>query len=523
MNIVRIKATSVLLLYSLLSVQVLFSAQSHAVEDMPLIILVTPKANSVLTPDSSFPLVLDITGSWASKQSVCNFEGEHFLNLQIAQLDAFGNSQVRKNLESSGTFQSYNFTAYNSEIKTEVLKNGLRCTYQVKVNSDGQWVTGNDYAQFTRTNDNLFGFIKNEKSSPIGDIKKILIAWSWRTQPNNKVLMSFDASAPSKPVVTIEGVVRGEEISYLKPFTVNVTMGKNITLISKYGNGKINILPQGNKCEEFLLIKETDALKIFQAKCILNSLTFKDRGNGLSASVDTEDGLSVSSEEVAVNIIKFGYPQGQWSVAGTYADDSKPGKGTKLQISMSFRFGITERLGYPFQLNSYLPNQKLRLCFDNSCQDYYLDSRGYLGIKKVLDGRKVYIDKTPYRATTICASSLFAGIEISAQFDNRISRCETVQLEEMPKPTISLKQGMPSGKVDKGSTTYKASFNFGRNFKKVSGANDSAASQCQMAQKYGAIKNYLGRLSSFGAQAEYIKSYLRTASGYQGCLDGFGK
>jgi hypothetical protein len=79
----------------------------------------------------------------------------------------------------------------------------------------------------------------------------------------------------------------------------------------------------------------------------------------------------------------------------------------------------------------------------------------------------------------------------------------------------------PSGKVDKTSNAYKTMFNVGKNFAKVSMANDTAISQCSSAMRTGMIRAR-GIPQYLGAQTQTIQSYLKTASGWRGCLDGFG-
>ena len=81
---------------------------------------------------------------------------------------------------------------------------------------------------------------------------------------------------------------------------------------------------------------------------------------------------------------------------------------------------------------------------------------------------------------------------------------------------------VPKGKVDKGSNAYKYMYNFGQNLSLNSLASDSALSQCLSAKNSGLIK-VRGIPQYLGVQATQIQSYLKTASGFQGCLDGFGK
>ena len=80
----------------------------------------------------------------------------------------------------------------------------------------------------------------------------------------------------------------------------------------------------------------------------------------------------------------------------------------------------------------------------------------------------------------------------------------------------------PSGKVDKTSNAYKTMYNVGKNFAKVSMANDTAVSQCGSAMRTGLIRAR-GIPQYLGVQTKMLQSYLKTASGWRGCLDGFGK
>ncbi|MBM3743877.1 MAG: hypothetical protein FJW46_06255 [Actinobacteria bacterium] len=75
-------------------------------------------------------------------------------------------------------------------------------------------------------------------------------------------------------------------------------------------------------------------------------------------------------------------------------------------------------------------------------------------------------------------------------------------------------------KVNKKSREYKTMFTVGQNFAKVSMATDSAMSQCKSAMNTGLIK-VRGIPQYLGVQARQIQSYLRTPSGFQGCIDGF--
>ena len=80
---------------------------------------------------------------------------------------------------------------------------------------------------------------------------------------------------------------------------------------------------------------------------------------------------------------------------------------------------------------------------------------------------------------------------------------------------------VPKGKADKSSNAYKKMFNVGKNFARVITNSDTALSQCTSALRTGAI-NANGHIQYLGVQARMIQSFLKTASGFQGCKDGFG-
>ena len=112
------------------------------------------------------------------------------------------------------------------------------------------------------------------------------------------------------------------------------------------------------------------------------------------------------------------------------------------------------------------------------------------------------------------------SVGLSGNYAAFTSNIMNVQVLNNPSSSSGTAQ-KPSGKVDKTSNVYKTMFNVGRNFAKVSMANDSASSQCSSALKTGMIRAN-GIPQYLGVQARALQSYLQTASGYQGCLDGFG-
>ena len=114
---------------------------------------------------------------------------------------------------------------------------------------------------------------------------------------------------------------------------------------------------------------------------------------------------------------------------------------------------------------------------------------------------------------------LEVGLYDPFNFDyGRGAKCH--ELVESKVSTIERK--VPTGKVNKSSNAYKTMYTAGQNFAKVSRASDSANSQCKSALQTGMIKNN-GIPQYLGGQTGLIQSYLQSASGFQGCLDGFGR
>jgi hypothetical protein len=109
-----------------------------------------------------------------------------------------------------------------------------------------------------------------------------------------------------------------------------------------------------------------------------------------------------------------------------------------------------------------------------------------------------------------------------------ITQCPLEDESELPKISswdleVAPKQIKPPvGKVDKKSNAYKTMLAAGKNFARVSMANDTAKSQCLSAMSTGIIK-VRGIPQYLGVQARQLQSFLNTASGFQGCIDGFGK
>ena len=101
--------------------------------------------------------------------------------------------------------------------------------------------------------------------------------------------------------------------------------------------------------------------------------------------------------------------------------------------------------------------------------------------------------------------------------ESELLKISSWELEVAPKQIKA-----PVGKVDKKSNAYKTMYTVGQNFARVSMASDTGKSQCLSAMATGIIKSR-GIPQYLGVQARQLQSFLSTPSGFQGCLDGFGK
>jgi hypothetical protein len=107
--------------------------------------------------------------------------------------------------------------------------------------------------------------------------------------------------------------------------------------------------------------------------------------------------------------------------------------------------------------------------------------------------------------------------------ESRVKRVKKIN-ESTPTPTEDdqTSQSPSSEGVDKTSNAYSTMFKVGKNFSKVSLATDTGQSQCASALNDGIILAQ-GIPRYLGVQATMIQSLLKTESGWQGCLDGFGQ
>ena len=437
-----------------------------------------------------------MTGGWAKESSNClpKNSDKSGLVIALAQLDANGNS---KGYFWSGT-STFRTLGNIKNLVSKVLPDGVQCTIKILESSESSW--GDDWARwdYSHVAREVLG-IDGTNLQDVGPIAKILVGISPWEDTISSQLFEFKAGKPAAPQVSIVGLNRAETINFGKTFQVKVTTGIANKLQEKpYIDGS-----NGSFCGNFKTLSADLSEKNYESECVLlndsSSLT-----RDVLAYVYTLDGRIFRSQPVAVNFTNSGIPKLSITTesGNYYAKESKPGKGTLILIK------VHGNLQFDGGLQSIsISDQIVNLCEAKVCQEMKLDENGDFATEF----------KTKNLVTRVDARMKIGALDLFTS--TGILEFEAQRVEPIFVP---FKTGMPKGKVDRKSSIYKTSLNFGRSFRSVSLAGETAVKQCNRAQGFGYILAY-GQIQFLGIQAELIKSYLRTASGYQGCLDGFSK
>jgi hypothetical protein len=235
-----------------------------------------------------------------------------------------------------------------------------------------------------------------------------------------------------------------------------------------------------------------------------------------------DEGPIRSAETTSKNILF-----GQW-VRVVYEGNSAINKGVSEpfqvlitpKVSCSFPSSITS--GKKFQVtctgNQNLQATPITLQYQDSFGNWVAVDKGSIGGTK-----KSFTYALTGQGTQKLRIRSEGLRDFYTAFNSNVSQVKFIAA----KSNSSYKSGpgsgaVPKGKVDKGSNAYQYMYNFGQNLSLNSLASDSALSQCLSAKNSGLIK-VRGIPQYLGVQATQIQSYLKTASGFQGCLDGFGK
>jgi hypothetical protein len=169
----------------------------------------------------------------------------------------------------------------------------------------------------------------------------------------------------------------------------------------------------------------------------------------------------------------------------------------------------------PIQVQSWKSDKWVKLISQDIGGDEYPDDEKMsIYLPRLVDGS--YKLRVIFEGKLKQDSPYYVNVEVAPFVSN------TVEFKLVTQSNASSSTKKPTGKVDKKSNAYKFMFTAGKNFAKVSLASDTARSQCLSALNTGLIK-VRGIPQYLGAQASQIRSYLKTPSGFQGCLDGFGK
>lgn len=168
----------------------------------------------------------------------------------------------------------------------------------------------------------------------------------------------------------------------------------------------------------------------------------------------------------------------------------------------------------PIQVQSWKSDKWVKLISQDIGGDEYPDDEKMsIYLPRLSDGS--YKLRVIFEGKLKQDSPYYVNVEVAPFVSN------TVEFKLVTQSNASSSTKKPTGKVDKKSNAYKFMFTAGKNFAKVSLASDTARSQCLSALNTGLIK-VRGIPQYLGAQASQIRSYLKTPSGFQGCLDGFG-
>lgn len=466
-----------------------------APSDTPKVTIISPSATKEITPDAPFEIVFNLTGGWATNTSTCapkdlNRTGFVFA---LAQFDKDGNSNA---LFWGG--YTYKTLGNVRTLTSKVLTNGVQCTLRILETNENTWESDWLRSDYTHTTREILG-IEPVEGQKAGEITRIVFGLAPWEDPQSSQLFEFRTGPAGSPKLEILGLSRGEEIDFGKKFQVRVVVGKENKL-----QEKLNVSgADGSECGKLSLLTTSSTHNTYISECVLRSDS-PNLAREVQAYIYTVDGRLFRSNSVTVNFINSGIPKLEVSVAGTneFAPESKPGKGTVVLVRARGNLRITGG-----NQTTGLADRVVNLCIFEKCVETKLDS----------DGSFSHVFKSSELLLEVVARMKVGNLDLIAvtgpiRYD-----------EEVKEPEVVLyKAGMPKGKVDKKSQVYKTSVNFGKNFKKVSSPNETATKQCGRAQSMGIILAN-GRIQHLGSQAELIKSYLRTASGYKGCIDGFGK
>jgi hypothetical protein len=235
----------------------------------------------------------------------------------------------------------------------------------------------------------------------------------------------------------------------------------------------------------------------------------------------TEGSYKFSGANTIVNIKK---PKGTWFVA-KYTGDNKFGQAESNAVQLVEIPKVICKLPSSGKVNSKI----VGFCTSSVSLlqtpiTFLIDTgNGWeengLG---TLSGSKTPINLTPGSAGVIKMRLVSVGlIDNYGPFS---SNTMVVNVTEPSSPSgtrDNSDKSIPKGKVDKTSNAYKVMYRVGQNFARVSLASETSLSQCGSALRTGFIKAN-GVPQYLGAQTRMLQSYLQTASGFQGCRDGFG-
>lgn len=511
MNKIEIKTVSRTLLMLLTVLTQVLNVQMAKAANDPQIEILTATTPSEISPDAPFAISFKLIGGWAATATNCN-RGENGNNpFSIALLEG----------DSSGNTKAYSWSGYSykslsnlNDMDTRIIPEGLQCTVHFLKDTDSSvWVEDWKRWDYYGTTKDIIG-INQDSKEDTGPISQIIFGVR-NENTKTSVVSTFRATKPSTPIITITGLTRGDEIEYLKKFQVSVDVGKNLPLrkeVYNYGD-------YGSYCSALSEISNTSTRVVYVSDCYLlhNAIEYTNISAGVS--IRAENGTTFKSNEIAVSFTKTGIPNLEWNInkETIYAPSSTTGKGSKYVVNIIGSATLKFR-----DRTRNFPNHVFDICVDGLCKKASSDDEGRVSISFETSNPKAKVEvtsmfgveKLPFGSTTTDYKPM--SVPATPPKTNSSSPSES------SSESSTYKSGQPKGKIDKKSSIYLTTYKIGKNFKLVSTPGETGVKQCNRAQAQGYIMAN-GHVQYLGVQARYIMSWLRTASGYRGCIDGFGR
>ncbi len=469
--------------------------------------LLTPSVNMKITPGVPITLTFEFTGDGALSQTECLTYIRENLNIAVLRTDSANRAEFWASNAYGGGLKTRNLEAAFYQFKAT--SNGFTCSTRIEDKGWGDWYLSNLIKGTSLDTEDINSMIPNTFSEgKPSEINQYKVYWRARGDKNPPNVSTFAAVANALPVVKILGISRGETIKYWKPFQVQVEYSPQIKIGELTASLDSRRLTCGDQIE---ILKTSERIQI-QKTC----LVFAERdypSRSLRASVDTNAGRTYSSEEVLLNMGDIGNLISYAKVTPDWGKNSKVGGKTTIEIKIDGELYIEDSRGVGGRsLQSIpVPGVALNICISGNCTKVITDTNGNYTFIRELKGTDAVVS----------IEGFYNGfsIHINGVSLNRKAVSKTFTVDEMQAPAKAIPPGIPAGKVNKKSNAYKFLYNVGKNVAKVSEVGDTATRQCNLLKTKNTYRYFGTEIYGLNPQ---LRGFLLTASGYQGCIDGFG-